>query len=619
MRRSWKSVSALALAVAGLGCGSSGTSGDNVTCGPGTKLDGSVCYVAPAHVVDAAGGVSSDATASAGDAGSDAPLGAASVDFAGVTAVAPASPTSLFFAWAPATDVGMVDASVAFTYNVYVATAAGSENFGAPTITSAPGALSVVIDNGLATMTTYYAVVRAVDASGHEDSNHVEMSAMTQADTVPPVFAGVTSVTTASEASLTVAWSPASDTLTPTAGIVYDVFLSTTSGGENLNLPDAVSAPGATSVTITGLPNASTTYYAIVRAVDAAGNVDTSPEDTIELSGMSGSDTLPPVFAGCASASGVDPQSIAVTWTPATDNSTPPTLIKYDVFASTTDGGWDFNTPTATFAATGGAILSGATVQGLVSGTTYYLVCRARDLSDNEDQNTFTRVATTLVDLVPPSFEGVSAVSDITANTVTLNWNVPATDTQTPTSEIVYLVYQATTSGGEIYGDAGAVVDADVAGDPVAVSAPGATSVEVTGLASGTTYFWVVRAENRARLTDGNMVETTATTLESFENNVIPILENNCAITGCHVPGTAPNGLVMTPSEAYDDLVGVTVVEDAMYVRVYPGNAMMSYMYLKISETTPPAGVRMPADGDYLDQTDIDTIMDWINQGALNN
>jgi hypothetical protein len=42
-------------------------------------------------------------------------------------------------------------------------------------------------------------------------------------------------------------------------------------------------------------------------------------------------------------------------------------------------------------------------------------------------------------------------------------------------------------------------------------------------------------------------------------------------------------------------------------------------MYLKISESTPPAGVRMPADGDYLDQTDIDTIMNWINQGALNN
>src|ERR1700678_1584176 len=117
MRRSRKNVSALVLAIAGLGCSSSGSSGDNVTCGPGTKLDGSVCYVAPVHVADAAA-VPADATTSAGDAASDAPLGAASGDFAGVTAVAPASPTSVFFAWEPATEVGMADASAAFTYNV---------------------------------------------------------------------------------------------------------------------------------------------------------------------------------------------------------------------------------------------------------------------------------------------------------------------------------------------------------------------------------------------------------------------------------------------------------------------------------------------------------------------
>jgi hypothetical protein len=568
------------------------------------------------HAGDAAAGSTSDAAS--GGAVSDAPSNG--IVFAGVTAVAPATTTALFFAWTPAAAAGMADASSAgFTYDVYVATSAGGENFASPTATSAPGALTVVIDNGLSANTTYYAVVRAIDALGNEDDNRVEMSAMTQADSVPPVFGGVTSVTTAPEASLTLSWQPATDNLTPTAGIVYDVFLSTTSGGEDLNLPDAVSAPGATSITISGLPNASTTYYAIVRAVDAAGNVDQSPEDTIELSGMSGGDTIPPVFAGCASAVGVDAQSIAVTWTSATDNSTPQSLIAYDVFASTTQGGWDFTQPTATFRSKTGAVLTGGTVEGLASGTTYYLVCRARDLSNNEDQNLFPRVATTLIDTVPPVFAGVSGVTGIGAGSVTLTWNEPATDSQTPSSEIVYLVYQTIVSGDEIYGDAGAVVDADIAGDPVAVSAPGASSVEVTGLSSGTTYYWVVRAENRARLIDGNTVETSATTLESFQNNIIPILENNCAIVGCHVPGTAPNGLIMTPSQAYQDLVGVTVVEDPMYVRVYPGDATMSYMYLKISEATPPEGVRMPADGDYLDQTDIDTIMNWINQGAQNN
>jgi hypothetical protein len=610
MRKIWRGTGAFLLAAVSAGCGGA-SSGDNVTCGPGTKLDGSVCYVAPLHAADATAGGVSDAQSS----------GQSGVVFGGVTAAAPASTTALFLAWAPAVAAGMADASSsAFTYNVYAATAKGGENFGVPTITSAPGALTAVIDNSLIANATYYAVVRAVDAAGNEDSNDVEMSATLQADTIPPVFGGATSVTTAAEASLTIGWQPAHDNLTPTAGIIYDIYLSTTSGGENLNLPDAVSAPGATSITVTGLPSASTTYYVIVRAVDAAGNVDESPEDTIELSGMSGSDTIPPVFAGCASAVGVDAQSIAVTWTPATDNSTPPSLIAYDVFASTTEGVWDFTQPpTATFTSTSGSVLTGGTVEGLASGTTYYLVCRARDLSNNEDQNTFSRVATTLVDTIPPVFAGVSGVSDITATSVTLNWNMPATDSQTPSSEIIYLVYQSITSGQEVYGDAGDVIDADIAGDPVAVSAPGASSVVVSGLLSGTTYYWVVRAENRARLIDDNTVQTSATTLESFSANVIPILQNNCAIVGCHVPGTAPNGLIMTQTEAYSHLVGVTCVEDMAYVRVYPGNASISYMYLKITETTPPSGVRMPADGDYLDQTDIDTIENWINQGALNN
>jgi hypothetical protein len=637
MTMKWKVFSALALAgAAGVAC-SSGSSGNDVACGPGTALDASVCYVATQHTPDASlDGHASDGATIEATPSSDAPADASTgVSFGGATAAAPASATALYLAWASASDAGMADASIAgFTYNVYLATTSGGENFSSPTTTSATGAFSTVLDDGLTMGATYYAVVRAVDAAGHEDDNKVEVSATLQADTAPPVFAGVTSVMTAPEASLTIAWSAATDNLTPAAGIVYDVFLSTTSGGENLNLPDAVSAPGATSVTVRGLPAASTTYYVVVRAVDAAGNVDTSPEDVIELSGMSGGDTIPPVFSGCASAVGVDAQSIAVTWTPATDNSTPQSLIAYDVYASTTVGGWDFTTPTATFKSTTGAALTGGTVEGLTLGTTYYLVCRARDASNNEDQNTFTRVATTLVDTIPPLFTGVSGVKNIGANSVTLYWNNPATDSQTPANEIVYLVYQATASGAEVYADAGTFDpnlydDAGLApeasaplGYPVAISDPGATSVDVDDLVAGTTYYWVVRAENRARLIDPNVVETTATTLESFKQDVIPILANNCAITSCHVPGDPPSGLVMTPTQAYIDLVGITVVEDPAYVRVYPGNASMSYMYLKITESPDaglPSGVRMPANGDYLDQTEIDTIGNWINQGAQNN
>lgn len=595
----------LVSAAAGLGCSSaSGSSGNNVTCGPGTSLDASVCYApTAAPPVEEDGGIEAASPESGGGDAAPSP-----VIFAGATSLAPASTTAVLVTWGAASDSG-ADGGV-FTYRVYLATSPGGENFAVPTAVSAPGATSLVIDNGLTPNTKYYVVVRAVDASGREDTNVTEQSTTTQADTTPPVFEGVSSVTSAPEASLTIAWQAATDDLTPAPGIVYDVFLSTTAGGENLNVPDAVSPPGATSLTVTGLAQANTTYYVVVRAVDAAGNVDTSPESVIEKSGKSGSDDIAPVFGGCTSAAKVDAQSIAVTWNSATDNSTPAAEIVYDVFAATTQGGQDFSHPTQTFKAVAGVAPTGGLVDGLKSGTTYYLVCRARDLSDNSDQNTYARVATTAIDSMPPTFAGVSGNRNVTPTTVDLYWNTPATDDQTPSSEIVYLVYQSTTSGGEPMGDAGA---------PVATSMPGATFVTVTGLTPANTYYWIVRAEDRAGNIEADTHETSATTLVSFSQNVVGVLGQHCAVTGCHIPGSPPNGLVMTPSQAYQNLVGVSVVESTG-LRVDPGDAADSYIYLKVTDTA-PVGTQMPppSTGDSLSSAEIDIIRDWINQGALQN
>jgi hypothetical protein len=630
----------LGSSIAGMACTGSGddSSANNVTCGPGTSLDGSICYAQPGTTSDDAGvAVIPDATlpmpetSVVVDSGMEA-IAPSGPTFGGATALAPASLASLLVTWNPATEAG-TDAS-AFTYRVYLATTAGGEDFAAPTATSAPGATSFVIDKSLTASAKYYVVVRAVDAAGHEERNSVEQSATTQVDITPPLFEGVTSVMPAPEASLTIAWHAATDDLTPAPGIVYDIFLSTTQGGENLSAPDAVSAPGATSITINGLPQANTTYYVVVRAVDAAGNVDTSPEGVIEKSGKSGTDDIAPVFSGCQSATKIDAQSIAVTWAPASDNSTPAGEIVYDVYAATTQGGQDFTHPTKQFRAVGGVPPTGGLVDGLNSGTTYYLVCRARDLSGNEDQNIFARVASTAVDGVPPTFAGVTGVRNVTASSAELYWNTPATDDQTPSSQIVYVVYQAATSGGEIFGDAGA---------PVAFSMPGASSITISNLTPATTYYWVVLAMDRAGNVSALPVlsdagggdaqvseagvdggssngEVSATTLVSWSHNVIGIFAQHCAVTNCHIPGTPPGGLVLAPSQSYQDLVGVAVTEFSGDIRVIPGNAAQSYVYLKITGTQ-PFGKQMPppSTNDSLSTTEINFITTWINQGALQN
>jgi parallel beta-helix repeat protein len=75
-----------------------------------------------------------------------------------------------------------------------------------------------------------------------------------------------------------------------------------------------------------------------------------------------------------------------------------------------------------------------------------------------------------------------------------LSWST-ATDNVTPSTNIVYLVYQSTTPGGEVY----AV--------PSYTTAPNAPSYQVDGLTPGSTYYFVVRARDAAGNIDGNTVE----------------------------------------------------------------------------------------------------------------
>ncbi|NOZ69991.1 MAG: fibronectin type III domain-containing protein, partial [Deferribacteres bacterium] len=135
---------------------------------------------------------------------------------------------------------------------------------------------------GLFASTTYYFVVRAKDEAGNVDNNTAEVSATTQTppDTTPPTFGGATSATAVSSSGIDLTWNAATDNVTASSNIVYLIYLSTTSGGQNFQTPNYTTAAGATSYAVTGL-NSSTTYYFVVRAKDEAGNVD---NNTVEVS-----------------------------------------------------------------------------------------------------------------------------------------------------------------------------------------------------------------------------------------------------------------------------------------------------------------------------------------------
>ncbi|HZF56090.1 MAG TPA: fibronectin type III domain-containing protein [Polyangiaceae bacterium] len=93
--------------------------------------------------------------------------------YCGASALMAESPTSMRVTLGRAGAI-QGDAN-AIVYNVYVSSRSGGQSFGAPSLTSSPGAASVLVQN-LVAGSTYYVVVRAKDPSGREDGNTRELS-----------------------------------------------------------------------------------------------------------------------------------------------------------------------------------------------------------------------------------------------------------------------------------------------------------------------------------------------------------------------------------------------------------------------------------------------------------
>ena len=99
-------------------------------------------------------------------------------------------------------------------------------------------------------------------------------------DRTPPTFAGPESATTCvpgpiagQTASYHLGWDPATDDVTPSTKIVYDIYQATKAGGEDFSSATYTARHGATSFTTPQLP-ADEAFYFVVRARDRAGNRD---------------------------------------------------------------------------------------------------------------------------------------------------------------------------------------------------------------------------------------------------------------------------------------------------------------------------------------------------------
>jgi fibronectin type 3 domain-containing protein len=313
----------------------------------------------------------------------------------------------------------------------------GTTSGGPYTQVAAPAAANFT-DTGLANGSSYFYVVSAVNSVG-ESANSLEVSGKPAPAQPPAAPTGL--MATAGNAQVSLTWSASAGATS------YHVKRSTASGGPYTQ----VSAPSGTSFTDTGLTNG-TTYFYVVSAVNSSGESANSSQ----ASATPAAPAQPPASPTALQATPANAQ-VALAWNASAG------ATSYHVKRSTTSGG--------PYTQVSAPATTNFTDAGLTNGTTYFYVVSAVN-SVGESANSSQAGATPVAPTQPPAAPAGLQATGGNAQ-VALTWSASAGATS-------YHVKRSTTNGGPY----------------TQVSAPTASNFTDTGLANGTTYFYVVSALN---------------------------------------------------------------------------------------------------------------------------
>ncbi len=211
------------------------------------------------------------------------------------------------------------------------------------------------------------------------------------------------------------------------------------------------------------------------------------------------SDTRAPAAVSNLASSGATQTSISLTWTSPGDDQgnyvnygTPTT---YDVRYSTatiTSGNWDSATqatgePSPSVAGTSQSM----TVSSLSAGTTYYFAIKTRDEVSNESalSNILTRATVDPADTTAPASVSNLSLSSPTEKAMTLSWTSPGDDGNSGTAQSYDTRYSTSLIIDSNWSSA-----VQVAGEPAPAVAGTSQSMIVSGLSSGVTYYFGLKA-----------------------------------------------------------------------------------------------------------------------------
>ena len=96
----------------------------------------------------------------------------------------------------------------------------------------------------------------------------------------------------------------------------------------------------------------------------------------------------------------------------------------------------------------------------------------------------------------------------------------------------------------------------------------------------------------------------------------VQVFSPSCALSDCHLGPGAQQGMDLSVGASAGNLLGVPSAEVPGLLRVEPGNAVDSYLYMKLVADPRILGDPMPAESGPLSAGQLNLIETWIDQGA---
>lgn len=383
--------------------------------------------------------------------------------------------------------------SNATSYNLYYSTSSGLTMAGA---TKLVNVTSPYVQTGLAAGTTYYYLVTAVNGAGEGPVSTVASATTATSQPVPVVPAApINLVATGGTNQVSVSWGAVNSASS------YNVYYTTSSG---VTKSTGTKIANATSPMVqTGLA-AGTTYYYVVTSVNSAGESIDSVQVAATTLPATPAPTAPAAPTSITASGGANQATLS--W-PVVNGAS-----SYNIYWSTTSGVTKVN----------GTKVAGVTSPyvktGLAAGTTYYFIVTAVNAVGESAASAQAQASTNPAPpALPAAPAGVTATGGVSQ--VTLSWSPVSGATS-------YNLYWSTTTG--VTKTSGTKITNAV------------SPYVQTGLAAGTTYYYVVTAVSSAG-------EGTASTQASASTSAPALACGSCHAappsTGTHTFHIGGEGL----------------------------------------------------------------------------